>query len=83
MLGGSRSRFRVSLGGCVIGDVIAQEIPERDGVGMVMVGAVARLMRVSGIERRAFIYIGVTVPVTRTAVGNSLRCRSSNRRPNC
>ena len=45
--------------------MIAEQVAERDGIGMVVMVACTFLMRVAGIKRHAFVHVGFAIPITR------------------
>ena len=55
--------FGVRLSRRIEIDVVAQEVAECDGVGMVVVRAGLLLMSQARIESRALVHIGVAIPV--------------------
>ena len=57
------SGFAVGFVDGIIIHMIAEQIAQRDRVGVIMINAGVLLMRIAGIERRAFVHIGVAVPI--------------------
>src|SRR5271170_5037693 len=47
----------------IIIHVVAEQVTERNRVGVIMINAGVLLMRVAGVERHAFIHISVAIPI--------------------
>src|SRR5437899_2604835 len=67
MFAGRARGFGIGLGRGVEIHVVAQQAPQRYRVRVIMMGAVAGLVRLARVERDAFVNPRVTIPIARPA----------------
>ena len=67
VFGGGVGGFGIDLGDGIIIHMIAQQVAQGRGIGVVMVLAAAGLVGVAGVKGETFIHIGIAVPIAAAA----------------